>query len=342
MKKVLLMLCSVFLVAFSCAGCTGSSGSSSGSASGAGSAPQTSSQAKPLNFPKKDIKVIIPFSAGGGADLSMRMFCDTANNGDYFNNVTLVPENLAGGGATVGQTAAYNAKADGYTLLLYTSSLIDNTIFNKVVYKYDDFKPLAGYCTDPEILIAPISAPYNTLQEFYTYAKTHTVNVSTPGRNTGHHIRALKMAQDHSFKFNYLHSDGAAVQLQQVMGGHCDISFTTVGGCESAIKDGKVKALAVMAEDRLEDLPKVPTFKELGENLVDGADRGIAVNKNVPDDVYQYLCAESKKVIETQQFKDSMKKLGVMHIYQTPEEYKRYMDDTYNTIQELLPFLRAT
>jgi tripartite-type tricarboxylate transporter receptor subunit TctC len=292
------------------------------------------------SFPTKDIKVIIPFSAGGGADLSMRMFCEAANNGNYFNNVTLVPENLPGGGAVIGQTAAFKANPDGYTMLLYTSSLINNDIFNNVVYKYDDFKPLAGYCSDPEVLVAPVKTSYNTLEEFYEYAKTHTVNVSTPGHTTGHHIRALAMAKKHGFHFNYLHSDGAAVQLQQVMGGHCDLSFTTVGACKSAIQDGNVKALAVMAEERVEGLPDVPTFKELGENLVDGADRGIAVHKDVPDDIYQYLCKEAHKVIESKEFQDGMKKMGLFAPYKTSEQYRGYMDKTYNTINELLPLLK--
>lgn len=293
-----------------------------------------------LGFPKKDIKVIIPFSAGGGADLSMRMFCETANNGDFFNNVTLVAENLPGGGAVIGQTAAFRATPDGYTMLLYTSSLINNDIFNDVVYQYDDFKPLAGYCPDPEIVLVPVNAPYKTLPEFYEYAKNHSVNVSTPGNATGHHIRGLAMAKKHGFNFNYMHSDGAAVQLQQIMGGHCDISFTTVGACEVAVRDGTVKALAIMSEERLEKLPDVPTFREYGEDLVDGADRGIAVHKDVPEEIYRYLCEEAAKVIQTQEFKSRMDKIGLIGLYKTPEQYKTYMDNTYNTIKELLPLLK--
>lgn len=296
----------------------------------------------PNGFPAKNIKVIIPFSAGGGADLSVRMFCEAANNGKYFNGVTLVPENIRGGGAVIGQTEAFRAKPDGYTMLLYTSSLINNTLLKKVIYKYDDFKPLAGLCQDPEIILAPLKAPYNTLPEFYEYAKTHTVNVSTPGNGTGHHIRAIAMAQQHGFHFQYMHCDGAAVQLQQVMGGHCDVSFTTVGACENAVQDGTVKALATMAKKRLKNLPDVPTFKEYGEELLDfGADRGIAVHKDVPDDIYRYLCSEAKKVIESEDFMNNMTKVRLIAEYETPEEYKNYMDTTYNTRKDLLPLLRG-
>lgn len=297
--------------------------------------------AKKLNYPKKDIKVIIPFSAGGGADLSIRVFCEVANaHKEYFGGVTLVPENLPGGGAIIGQTRAFNAPADGYTLLLYTSSLINNDIFNNVPYKYDDFKPIAGHCPDPEILLAPPNAPYSTLKEFYEYAATHTVTVSTPGHTTGHHIRGLAMAKAHGFNFKYMHSDGAAVQLQQIMGGHCDISFTTVGACESQVKEGTVKALAIMANERLSNIPNVPTFKELGEDLVDGADRGIAVRKEVPDDIYKYLCDAAAKVIQSPEFVEKMKKIGLIGAYKSPEEYWKYMRNTYDTINDLMPYLK--
>lgn len=293
-----------------------------------------------LKYPKKDIRVIIPFSAGGGADLSIRVFCEVANaHKEYFGGVTLVPENIPGGGAVIGQTKAFNAPADGYTLLLYTSSLINNDIFNKVPYKYDDFKPIAGLCADPEILLAPPNVPYNTLKEFYEYASNHTVTVSTPGHTTGHHIRALAMAKKHGFNFKYMHSDGAAVQLQMIMGGHCDISFTTVGACESQVKEGTVKALAIMANERLPELPNVPTFKELGEDLVDGADRGIAVRKQVPDDIYQFLCNAAAKVIKSNEFVEKMKKIGLMGVYKTPEEYWQYMKNTYDTINDIKPYL---
>jgi len=298
-------------------------------------------EAKKLDFPKKDIKVIIPFSAGGGADLSVRIFCEVANaHPEFFNGVTLVPENVPGGGAVIGQTKAFNADPDGYTLILYTSSLINNDIFNNVPYKYDDFKPIAGHCPDPEILLAPIKSQYKTLNEFYEYATTHSVNVSTPGHTTGHHIRGLAMAKKHGFDFKYMHSDGAAVQLQQVMGGHCDVSFTTVGACESQVQEGTVIALAVMANERLASLPNVPTFKELGEDLVDGADRGIAVRKEVPEDIYQYLCAEAAKVIKSPEFTEKMNKIGLIGAYKSPEEYRKYMDNTYATINELMPYLK--
>lgn len=293
-----------------------------------------------LSYPEKDITVIVPFTAGGNADLSMRALCTAANEGGFFNGHTLVVENVGGGGAVIGQTQAFEAEKDGYTLMLYTSSVINNDIFNETEYRYNDFLPIAGYNPDPEVIFCPANAPYDTLEEFYEWAAgQETVLAATPGHTTGHHIRLMNMAEDHQFNFDYIHTDGAADQLLQVMGGHVDISMNTVGATKSAYEDGTIKILAAMSEERVAGMEDVPTFRELGEELIDGADRGICVVKGVDDAIYQYLVEEFKKVIETDAFVKNMETINGIGMYKTPEQYQSYMDNTYNSIKDILPKL---
>lgn len=295
-----------------------------------------------LAYPEKDITVIVPFTAGGNADLSMRALCTAANEGGFFNGHTLVVENVGGGGAVIGQTQAFEAPKDGYTLMLYTSSVINNDIFNETEYRYDDFLPIAGYNPDPEVIFCPKDAPYDTLEEFYEWAAGQDVILAaTPGHTTGHHIRLMNIAEEHKFNFDYIHTDGAADQLLQVMGGHVDISMNTVGATKSAYEDGAIKILAVASEERLEGMEEIPTFLELGENLIDGADRGICVVKGVDDDIYQYLVEEFKKVIETDAFKKNMETINGIGMYKSPEQYQEYMDNTYQAIKDILPKLEA-
>lgn len=293
-----------------------------------------------LDYPTKDITVIVPFNAGGNADLSMRALCNTANDLGFFNGHTLVVENVGGGGAVIGQTQAFEAAPDGYTLLLYTSSLINNDIFNDTTYRYDDFLPIAGYNPDPETVYCPVDAPYDTLQEFFDWAaQQDVVLASTPGHTTGHHIRLMNMAEDKGLNFEYMHTDSASEQLLQIMGGQADISMNTVGATKSAYEDGTIKILAVAAEERVEGLEDVPTCNEAGYPLLDGADRGICVVKGVDDAVYQYLVEEFKKVIETDEFKEAMATINGIGMYKTPEQYQAYMDNTYNSIKAVLPKL---
>lgn len=349
MKRLMMLGCALMAV-MAVTGCSGSNSSKTEAPANTAAEAQTTAAEKQesdeaagqLAYPEKDITVIVPFTAGGNADLSMRALCTAANEGGFFNGHTLVVENVGGGGAVIGQTQAFEAEKDGYTLMLYTSSVINNDIFNETEYRYDDFLPIAGYNPDPEVIFCPKDAPYNTLDEFFEWAaKQDVVLAATPGHTTGHHIRLMNMAEEHNFNFDYIHTDGAADQLLQVMGGHVDISMNTVGATKSAYEDGTIKILAVAAEERVEGLEEIPTFLELGETLLDGADRGICVVKGVDDAIYQYLVEEFKKVIETEAFKKNMETINGIGMYKSPEQYQAYMDNTYQSIKDILPKLEA-
>lgn len=99
-------------------------------------------------FPEKNIKIIVPFDAGGGVDITCRVISEAAGK-DYFNGHSIIVENMPGGGAIVGQTNVANAKADGYTMLAASAALVTNPIFNETSFKTSDFKAIAMVCFDP-------------------------------------------------------------------------------------------------------------------------------------------------------------------------------------------------
>ena len=214
-------------------------------------------------FPEKNIKIIVPFDAGGGVDITCRVISEAAGK-DYFNGHSIIVENMPGGGAIVGQTNVANAKADGYTMLAASAALVTNPIFNETTYKTSDFKAIAMVCFDPQCVVVPKDSPYNTLEEFVEAAKQDSLKMSTPGQSTSPHLAGVQMEQELGVKFDYLHTDSANMQLQQIMGNHSDCALMTAGEAASAVKDGSVKALGVMSEERAETLPDVPTFKEAG------------------------------------------------------------------------------
>jgi tripartite-type tricarboxylate transporter receptor subunit TctC len=296
---------------------------------------------KPSGFPTKNIKIIVPFAAGGGTDTMARIFASAAGK-NYLDGHSIVVENMGGGGAVIGQTfVAKTAAPDGYTVMLYTSSCINNALLKKVTYSYEDFKPIIGCNPDSEILAVPAESPYKDLKEFLEAAKTTVMKVSTPGHSSGHHIRAMNMAQQMGLKFEYIHNDSAAMQLAQLMGNHCDVSFMTVSEVSSIISDGKAKGLGVMASARDETLPGVPTFAEQGyAGWMDGANRGLSCRKDVPDDIYNYLVDEFAKIATSREYIDMMKKAGMVPGAQTPKEYQDYVDFTAKAILSLKPVLQ--
>lgn len=138
---------------------------------------------------------------GGGVDITTRILAEAAGK-DYFDGKSLIVENMAGGGAVIGHTAVANADPDGYTLLAYTSAVVNNPLLKDVTYTLDSFKTLGMVCFDPEILVVPPTAEYKTYDEFVEYAKTHTVKVATPGHSTAHHIAAIQFAKDLGLKLS--------------------------------------------------------------------------------------------------------------------------------------------
>ena len=302
-----------------------------------GGQESTGGAAPEMKFPEKPIKIIVPFAPGGGTDIAARLFADAAGK-DYFNGQPLVVENMEGGGAVIGQTyVAKTAPADGYTVMLFTSSAINNSILKKVNYSYKDFKPIVMINPDAEIVVAPTkNAKFSTMKDFLEYAKNNDVLVSTPGHSSGHHIRALNMARLMGLKFKYLHSNSAAIQVQQLMGGHCDVAFMTVSEASGALSDNSAVGLGVMSPERVPTVKNVPTFKELGyDGWSDGASRGFAMRADTPDEIYKYIVAEFHKIAVSEKFITKMSGAGMLNAADSPEEYQKYIDFTADAITAL-------
>ena len=351
MKKRMVALLCAGLVAASLAGCsskkadtpadTQAAGTQAAGSEAAGSEAATEAAKANTDFPKKNIKIIVPYDAGGGVDITTRILTEAAGK-DYFNGHSLIVENMAGGGAVIGQTAVANADPDGYTLLAYTSAVVNNPLLKDVTFTLDSFKTLGMVCFDPEILVVPPNSPYKTWDEFVAYAKENTVKVATPGHSTSHHIAAIQLAKEYGLKFEYLHNDSASVQMQQLMGGHCDAAMMAAGETVSQIGDGTIIGLAVGAEERVAEIPDVPTFLELGGTMVNGAFRGYACPAGVPDDVYQVLCEEFDKIATSDKFITGMKDAAIPYSYKNAADFQEYANQCYKDIEALVPELKGS
>lgn len=306
---------------------------------GCGGAKKGGDTKTATKFPEKNIKIIVPYSAGGGVDITTRLFAEAAGK-KHFNGKSLVVEDMGGGGAVKGQTFVANAKPDGYTVLAYTSAIVNNPVLKKVSFKTKDFKPLVMVCFDPEILVVPPTSNYKTFEEFVAYAKTHTIKMATPGHSTSHHIAAVRLAKELGLKFEYLHNNSAAVQKQQLMGGHCDAAMMAMGEVTNEVNEGSMIALAVGTDKRTEDLPKVPTFKEKGANLVAGAFRGFAVSAKTPDDVFKVLQKDFEAIATSEEFKKAMKGAKIPYMYKNSSDFQAYVDGEIDGLMKIKDLLQ--
>ena len=293
------------------------------------------------DFPKKNITIVVPYDAGGGVDITTRVMTDAAGK-DYFNGKSLIVENRGGGGAVIGHTYVSQAKPDGYTLLAYTNAVVNNPQLKETIYTHKDFKTLGMVCFDPEIIVVPANSPFQTVQELLEYAKENKVNAATPGHSTAHHVAAIQLSNEFGgLQFEYIHNDSAAMQLTQLMGGHCDVAFMAASETFNAIADGTIRALAIGSEERNSVVPEVPTLLESGSTLVAGAFRGFACPANTPDDVYEYLCAELDKVITSEKFINGMKEKNIPYSYKNAADFQAYADTVSENLVAILPILKG-
>jgi len=291
-------------------------------------------------YPQKDLKLIVPFGAGGGNDVACRFVAKFAS--DFLDGKKIIVENMPGAGGMKGQGFVAKSKPDGYTLLGYSSSVVKNSMMKKAPYSYKDFQPLAMYCYDPMFLVVPADSPYKTFKDLLEAAKEKGISVNTSGHASGPHIIALMVesALD-GVKFNYVHANSSALQVQQLLGAHVDAGFMSSGEASAQVEAGTMRPLVTSGSERLKAYPDVPTLKEEGIDVVYGAVRGIALPADTPDDVVQYLDKAFLKIINNQKFVDAMNQAGFPVVYRDSADFTEYMDAYAEHFAKVLPKLNA-
>jgi len=290
-------------------------------------------------FPTHNLKIIVPFAPGGAVDVTCRIIAKIAP--DYLNGKKIIVENMAGGGAVIGQTYVSRAEPDGYTLLAYTSSVVNNPLTKETTYTHKSFQPIGMYCFDPEVLLVPADSQFKNLKEFIAYAKENEIIMNTPGISTSHHVAATILSDLTGAKFNYLHCESGAIQTQQLLGGHVDCGMMSFGEALGQIQAGSIRALATMDNKRRTDFPDVPTFKEEGIDLEFGPWRGLAVPIDTPKGIVEILDKAIKGIVEDQRFIDDLTKAGYPIKYRGSEEFAVYVDKQADYTKEILPLLQS-
>lgn len=295
-------------------------------------APGKSEAAKTTDFPTKPIDLVVPFAAGGNVDLSCRILAAELEK-ELGQPVNVL--NKEGGGAVVGQTYAVTQKPDGYTMLALTSSYVTNVLSGATTYDMDSITPIAEYCFDPELIVASEASGIETIEQFMEAGKSKALLNSTPGFSTSHHIASLIFTQKTGIEFEYMHTNGSAEQTVQLAGGHAEVGFTTYAGAASLIDQGKIKVLAICADERSDILPDVPTLKESGLDFVYGAYRGLAVPAGTPDEVVQVLSDAMAKVMASEEVKTQFDNSGFPITYTDAAAFKVFLADDYKSMEAI-------
>lgn len=275
-------------------------------------------------YPSKPIRLIVPFSPGGTADIVGRIF--GAQLGQELNT-TVVVENKAGAGGSIGTRLVADAPADGYTLLLASSSTHGT---NPAVYKtlqYDattDFTPITQLITVPGVLSVTAAFPAKNLQELIAIGRDQPdryAYASSGAGGLGNLATELLKARTGA-KFMHVPYRGAGPAFTDVIGGQVAMIWEPVAASLPYIRGGQLRAIAIAADTRSPELPDTPTFKEAGVADYDAmAWNGLLGPKNLPASVLEKLHAASVKALNAPEVKQKLASLGGTVSANSPEAF---------------------
>jgi tripartite-type tricarboxylate transporter receptor subunit TctC len=296
------------------------------------------------NWPRKGkpVELIVAFAPGGAVDTAARLVAPILEK-ELGTNVEVV--NKPGAGGQIGYTALTSAKPDGYTIGATGSpsvvvSPLDPSRGAK--YKRSSFQPLAMQVIDPAIIGVAPDSPMNSVKDLVDAAKAAPgkITVSTTGLQTGEHFAAADLEQKTGTKFALVHfSEGSAQALAAFLGGHVQVYVGSASDVTDLVKQKKIKMLGVMADQRSQFLPDVPTFKEQGVDILSATARGYSAPAGLPDAVEAKLEAALKKAIEDPAVVQKMKDLGLQTNYLDAKAYEQFWGEQEATVKAVLPLV---
>jgi len=294
-------------------------------------------EAADKQFPTRFLEVVVPFAPGGAVDNSIRIVATEAEK-SLGQKITIL--NKPAGGSVEGQRHVANAKPDGYTLLAMTSSIVSNILTKDVGFTLESFDPLIMYCFDPFVFVVNAELPYKTLAEVIAASKVKPLAATTPGKANSKHIAGMLIEEKTGAKFNYVHTKGASEGVPMIAGGHVQVGCWAWAEVRPLVEQGKIRPIAVMAEQRDPDFPNVPTFKEAGVEIYYGAWRGIAAPKGLPTDTRNILISALTKSVNSPEVKEKFDKAGFPVVYKDADGFRIYIEEDYVSLKKTLDQLK--
>jgi tripartite-type tricarboxylate transporter receptor subunit TctC len=288
------------------------------------------------SWPSRPITVISPFTAGNANDIVGRIVLDqvTKQIGQNF-----VLENRPGGGTIIGVNAAAKAAPDGYTLLLHSSSFSSAHVLHRK-RPYDtlaDFQPVVMLGVQPTVLVTSPAKPYRTVADLVAAAKAKPgeLNFASAGIGAASHLAAEQFRHAADFQAQHVPFRGPTEAFTEVMAGRIDFYFLPLAPALSLVQSGKMRALAIGADKRIEALPDVPTMAEAGlPQATYHFWGGLFLPVKTPRPIVDKLHDEAAKALALDAVKEKLLQVGVQTMPMTIEEFDKYFrDDVAATVK---------
>jgi len=260
------------------------------------------------DYPEKSVQFIIPFGAGGGADIEGRLL---AKEMGKILGVKFIPINKVGGGGAVTYTYVKNAMPDGYTIGWNSTSILTTTNIGNVPFKHDAMDHIGRVEWQPMPFAVKASARWKSFKDFVAEckAKPGMLKVSNSGTGSATHLAALALMGAAGCEVTHL-PVGIKRRNASVLSGEADAMIAPLTGAVRLTKAGKLRLLAVPTAKRNAVIPDVPTAKELGYDAVLDLFRGLSVPKGTPPAIKTKLADAMAKAAQSEAFMALAKKKG--------------------------------
>ena len=259
-------------------------------------------------FPDGPIEFVIPFGAGGGADIEGRLL---AKEMSKVLGVPLTPVNKPGGGGAITYTYLTNAKPDGHTIAWNSTSVLTTTNLGNTEFGYDAMDHIGRVESQPQPFAVKGDSKWNSFADFVAdcRAAPGTLKVANSGTGSSTHAAAIMLMNAAGCDVIHL-PKGIKGRNKSVLNGEADAMIAPLTGAVNLTKAGKLKLLAMPTARRNALFPDVPTAKELGYDAVLDLFRGLSVPKGTPDAVKEKLADAMAKAARSDAFMDLAKKKG--------------------------------
>ena len=280
-------------------------------AAGAAALPVVSRVANAQSYPTRPVRLIVPFAAGGGTDITARVMGQWLSErlGQQF-----VIDNRPGGGTNIGTEAVVRAPADGYTLLLAGSpAAINATLYDKLNYNFiRDIAPVAGIIRQPFVMAVHPSVPAKTVPEFIAYAKANPgrINMASAGTGAGSHVTGELFKMMAGVDMVHVPYRGAGPALTDLIAGQVQVYFATTVASIEYIRAGRLRALAVTTATRSDALPGIPTVDEFVPGYEASSWYGVGAPKATPAEIVEKLNKEINAGLADPKIKARLADLG--------------------------------
>lgn len=279
-------------------------------------------------FPSRPIEFVVPFGAGGGSDILARAIARVIAE-EKLLPVPLVVSNRAGGSGAVGWSYVLSKRGDPYFLTTVSGSYWTTPLLGLAPFKPTDFTPVAGIALDTFFFVVRAESTYRTLRDIVEVARKspELITVGGSAAASDDRVSTALFERAAGIKLNYIVFGGSGPALTNLLGGHISSTWLNPGEGLEQIRAGKIRALAVTSTERLKAFPNIPTFKELGYDVVWEQYRGVAMAPGAPADAVKVMSDAFQRMCRTQRWqKEYIEANLLVSICQGPEAWAKTIE----------------